>query len=303
MLTKKTMNRFIQSIDKQIAFNQGKNIFLDNLDIFQFANETVKAVSNIDNLNTDSKLYLIEYATDKAIEEFCRVNQYYTFDQNAKNDLKQIYADLFENCHIKTNSIENISKEHYEKLKSWLKEHNAFGERLYKNENEKVSPVACFEYSPQLQVKILQIDTKQMMQPVLDIGCGSKGSLVNYLKDQGIEVYGIDRAKFQSPNLISADWLEYNYGKEKWGTIVSNLGFSNHFNHHHLRENGNYIAYGKTYMNILHSLKAGGCFHYAPDLPFIEKYIDCKQFELKKYGINEYDFKTTIIKKLNLIEL
>lgn len=290
------MNRFIQSIDKQIAFNQGKNIFLDHLDIFQFASETVKAVSNIDSLNTDSKQYLIEYATDKAIEEFCRVNQYYTFDQKAKNELRQIYADLFENCLTKTNSIEDISKEHYEKLKSWLKEHNAFAERIYKNNDEKVSPVVCSEYTPQLQIEILQIDTRQMMQPVLDIGCGSKGCLVKYLKNLGIEAYGIDRAKFQSPDLITADWLEYDYGKEKWGTVVSNLGFSNHFNHHHLREDGNYIAYGKIYMNILHSLKIGGCFHYAPDLPFIEKYIDSKQFELNKYGINECDFKTTIIK-------
>lgn len=61
---------------------------------------------------------------------------------------------------------------------------------------------------------------------------------------------------------------------KKWGTIVSNLGFSNHFNHHNLREDGNFIKYAKTYMNILYSLKPGECFHYAPDLPFIEKYLD-----------------------------
>lgn len=292
------MNKFIQSIDKQIAFNQGKNIFLDNLEIFQFASETVRAVSKIDSLDPDSKQYLIDYATDKAITEFYRVNQYCTFDLKAKSDLRRIYADLFESCRTRTNSIEDISKEHYEKLKNWLKEHNPFGEIIYKNDNEKVNPVACSEYTPQLQIEILQIDTKQILQPVLDIGCGSKGSLVNYLKDLGIEAYGIDRTNFQSSHLITADWLEYDYGKEKWGTIVSNLGFSNHFNHHHLREDGNYIAYGKTYMNILHSLKTGGCFHYAPDLPFIEKYIDAKQFELRKYGISGYDFKTTIIKKI-----
>lgn len=136
------------------------------------------------------------------------------------------------------------------------------------------------------------------MQPVLDIGCGINGLLVDYLKNQGIDVLGIDRFKFTISNLITADWLEYDYGKEKWGTIVSNLGFSNHFNHHNLREDGNYVGYGKTYMNILNALKFGGCFHYAPDLPFIEKYLDSKRFELKKYEINECDFKTTIIKKV-----
>lgn len=292
------MDRFIENIDNQIEFNKGKNIFLDNLEIFKFANETVKAISNIDRLNPDSKQSLIDYATDKAIEEFCRVNQYYSFDLKAKNNLRKIYSDLFENFQTKTNSIENISKKHYEKLKKWLKETNPFAENIYKNDNEKVNPVACSEYTPKLQINILQIDIEHLIQPVLDIGCGSNGQLVNYLKNQGIEVCGIDRFKFTTSNLVTADWLEYDYGKEQWGTIVSNLGFSNHFNHHNLREDGNYIAYSKTYMNILHSLKIGGFFHYAPDLPFIEKYIDNNQFDLRKYVINEYDFKTTVINKL-----
>lgn len=292
------MNRFIENIDKQIAFNQGKNIFLDNLSFFQFAEDTVKAISKIDRLNPDAKDSLIDYATDKATEAFCSVNQYYSFDRNAKNKLRKIYADLFENFHTGTNSIEDISKNHYEKLKSWLKENNAFAEKIYKNANEHLSPVACSEYSPELQTEILQIDVMHLMQPVLDIGCGISGHLVSYLKNQGLEVLGIDRFRFTNPNLITADWLEYDYGKEKWGTIVSNLGFSNHFIHHHLREDGNFLEYGQSYMKILNSLKVGGCFHYAPDLPFIEKYLDNNQFDLKKYEINEHGFKTTIIRKV-----
>ena len=292
------MDRFTEIVDSQIEFNQSKNIFLDNLDIFQFAKETVQAISDIDRLTPYSKQSLIDYATDKVIEEFCRVNQYYSFDLKARNNLRKIYSDLFENFQTKTNSIEYISKNHYEKLKSWLKENNPFAEKIYKNGDEKVIQVACFEYSPELQIDILQIDVKHLMEPVLDIGCGVNGHLVNYLKNQGIEVLGIDRFKFTTSNLITADWLEYDYGKEKWGTIVSNLGFSNHFNHHNLREDGNYIEYGKTYMNILNSLKVGGSFHYAPDLPFIEKYLDNKQFDLRKYEINEYGFKTTKIKKM-----
>lgn len=291
------MNRFTKNIDNQIKFNQDKNIFFDDLEIFQFANETLKAISNSDKLNPESKQSLIDYATDKAIEEFYRVNQYYAFDLKAKNNLRKIYADLFENFQAKTNSIEDISKKHYEKLRSWLKENNPFAEKIYQDGDEIVSPIACSEYSPELQIGILQIDIKHLMQPVLDIGCGANGYLVKYLKDQGIETYGIDRFKFSAPNLITTDWLEYDYGKEKWGTIVSNIGFSNHFNHHHLRTDGNYIEYGKTYMNILNSLKIGGCFHYAPDLPFIEKYLDSTRFDIRKYEMNEYDFKTTVIKK------
>jgi len=292
------MDRFIENIDKQIELNQDKNILLDNLEIFQFANETVIAISTIDKVNPDSRQFLIDYATDKAIEEFCRVNQYYSFGSKAKSDLKQIYSDLFESFQAKTDSIEYISKKHYEKLKKWLKESNPFAEKMYINADKKINPVACSEYSPKLQINILQIDIEHLIQPVLDIGCGSYGHLVDYLKNLGIEIYGIDRFNFTASNLITADWLEYDYGKEKWGTIISNLGFSNHFNHHNLRENGNYIEYGKAYMNILHSLKIGGHFHYAPDLPFIEKYLDNNQFDLRKHEINECDFKTTIINRL-----
>jgi hypothetical protein len=50
-------------------------------------------------------------------------------------------------------------------------------------------------------------------------------------------------------------------------------------------------------MNILYSLKTGGCFHYAPDLPFIEQYLNKNKFALEKYEINEYDFHTVIIKR------
>ncbi len=56
----------------------------------------------------------------------------------------------------------------------------------------------------------------------------------------------------------------------------------------------NYIAY----KSILNSLKVGGQFHYAPDLSFIEKFMDTDQFSIKKYTINELNFKTTVIKRL-----
>jgi hypothetical protein len=291
------MSKLTEIIDKQIAFNQGKNIFLDSLDIFQFAKDTVNAIAEIDNVNPEAKRFLIDYASDKAIEEFYRLNQYYSFDINARNNLRTIYSALFEKLETRNISIDDISRAHYENLKHWLKENSHFGE-LYKDEGDTINPVACSEYSPKLQIEILKIEVEHLLEPFLDIGCGMNGYLVNYLTARGIKAYGIDRAKFQSPGLMTADWLDYDYGKNKWGTIVSNLGFSNHFNHHHLRESGNYIAYGKTYMNILHSLKNGGHFHYAPDLPFIERYLDNNQFQIDKFEINQYNFKAVKIKKL-----
>jgi hypothetical protein len=292
------MNNWTDCIDKQIGLNRNKNILCENLDTFEFSHNTIKAISQIDSLHLDSKELLIDYAVDRAIEEFIRVNQYFSFDQNAIIDLRKIYTDLFESVMQTTQPIEKISNIHFKRLKFWLGQSNPFAEKIYNQADTKVTPVACSEYSPALQLDILRIDVEQLTPPVLDVGCGQEGSLVNYLNEYNIESFGIDRCKFSSVNLHTTDWLEYNYGIKKWGTIISNLGFSNHFIHHNLREDGKYIQYGRTYMRILNALKVGGKFFYAPDLSFIEKYLDVDQFSIEKHAVMNSDFKTTIISRL-----
>jgi len=294
------MDKYLENIDRQIEFNKGKNLFLDDNEMtLKFINETIIAISELEEIDFDSEKILINYATDKVLEEFCRINQYYTFNSQAKYDLRNIYSDLFLSIKTNKNSIETISKNHYRNLKKWLLVTNSFAEKVYSNADSEIDPIASSEYSPDLQIDILRIDRKALMTPVLDIGCGKQGNLVKYLNKLGIETHGIDRFSFTDNNLTNSDWLEYNYGIEKWGVIISNLGFSNHFKHHNLREDGNYIGYGKKYMEILKSLKIGGRFHYAPDLPFIEQYLDNRQFKIEKKNIGEYDFKTSIITRLH----
>lgn len=293
------MERLFKSIDLQIESNQGKNLFIDDGDLpLKFIDKTIKAIADWKDLNVSSERKLVEYATSKALEEFCRVNQYYAFNSQAKNDLLTIYGALFTSIKASENSIETIAKNHYQNLKQWLRKTNQFAEKIYSNSDATVKPVACAEYSPALQIEILNMDCKTLMEPVLDIGCGKQGNLVKELIQLGINAHGIDRFSFTDKNLTYADWLEYNYGLEKWGTIISNLGFSNHFKHHDLREDGNYIEYGKKYMDILKALRIGGRFHYAPDVPFIEQYLDNQQFKIEKIAIGEYDFKTTIITRI-----
>jgi hypothetical protein len=94
--------------------------------------------------------------------------------------------------------------------------------------------------------------------------------------------------------------LEYNYGDQQWGTIISNLGFSNHFRHHNLRNDGDFVTYAKTFMNILQSLRLGGSFFYAPDLPFVEKYLDKTQYTLFKNTLSDSNFMSAQIKKVSI---
>jgi hypothetical protein len=292
------MNNFKKDIDKQFDSNQGRNLFLDNENTFKFLKEIIIDIDNIGEIDSDEENVLIDYATDKALQEFCRVNQYYSFDNEARNSLKEIYVKLFSSVRSRSNSIDEIAKTHYQNLRHLLQETNPFAESFYSSNDKIIQPVACSEYSSAIQIDILQIDISNLMEPILDIGCGKKGYLVNYLRETGLEAYGIDRFSNNSKYFTNADWLEFEYGSMKWGTILSNLGFSNHFLHHHFRNDGNFIGYAKKYISILNSLKTGGCFHYAPDIPFIEMYLDKNKYRVSTINIGVSETKATIVKRL-----
>jgi hypothetical protein len=123
-------------------------------------------------------------------------------------------------------------------------------------------------------------------------------NLVNFLRDNGIEAYGIDRFASQNHFYIKSDWLEYNYEPNFWGTIISNLGFTNHFIHHNLRSDGNYREYALKYMEILAALKSGGSFCYAPDLPFIEKHLNKQTYSVANYSIVGNNFRSSCINRI-----
>ncbi len=286
-------------IDIQIEFNQRKNLFHKKFnETLNFTEPTMTAIQNIGSIAPDDLSVLIDYITEKVLQEFCRVNQYYSFQENDKADLKKLYWNLYQDIIEKKKTVEAISQAHYENLKMWLAKTNPFSQAMYQEKEAVLKPVACSEYSAFLQKNILHLNDVQLLEPILDIGCGQEGNLVKYLRENAFECYGIDRFAGQSHFLKKADWLHVDYGIEKWGTIVSNLGFSNHFIHNHVREDGKFIEYAKKYMEILKSLQIGGCFCYAPDLPFIERYLDENIYSIKKYDIENVPFKTTIVKRL-----
>ena len=261
------MDKIKKNIDKQIEFNSRKNIFADKEGLFVFIKETIDAISGINQLDTDAENILIDYTLAKSLEEFCRVNQYYSFNTQSKNELRGIYADLFKKIRKREIPIAEISENHYQQLQYWLIKCNPFAEKIYAGNNYQLEAIACSEYSPELQIAVLGIDLKHIKQPVLDIGCGTQGNLVNFLNNQNIEAYGFDRFTIADANLTNSDWLE--------------------------------IAYAKTYMAILQSLKKGGSFYYAPDLAFIEIYLDKRAYHIENRMISGNDFKASIITKLN----
>jgi hypothetical protein len=293
------MKMFLDNIDKQLAFNKGKNLFYNGIiNSLRFSPETIDALGQISKIDIDSENLLIDNLTDRVLQEFCEFNQYCTFDGNSKKALREIYVELFSNIKNRSLSIDSTAKNHYASLIKWLQKTNPFTEEIYKSKNEIIDPLACSEYSPEIQAEILQIDSRQIIEPVLDIGCGKKANLVMYLRQNGIEAYGFDRFVIENSFLARSDWFEFEYNRKKWGTVISNLGFSNHFVHHHLRYDGSFIDYAKLYMEILNSLMLGGSFYYAPDLPFVEQYLDENIFSLTKQNVGNYPFKSIRVKRL-----
>ena len=161
------MEQFLKALDEQLVFNQGKNIFInDNDKPLCFVSETIIAISEMNQIDREQEAILINYVTDKAIEEFCRMNQYYAFNTEAKNVLRNIYRDLFYRLKKKTRSLKSIEKSHYENLKKWLQNTNPFAGALYANAESEIKPVACAEYAAELQIDVLQLDLKTTMEPL-----------------------------------------------------------------------------------------------------------------------------------------
>jgi SAM-dependent methyltransferase len=154
--------------------------------------------------------------------------------------------------------LRGLFEHHHARLRDLLAQ--AYGGRL------KDAPWS--QYSPGLQMAVLRLD-EPLAGPILDIGCGADGALTLALRAAGHEVTGFDRDA-QAAGLLTGDWLAFDYGAGRWGTMVSHLGFSLHFLHQHLAGASAAFDYARSYRRILAGLRPGGVFAYAPSLPFIE---------------------------------
>jgi len=136
-----------------------------------------------------------------------------------------------------------------------------------------IGQATCSEYSPEVQLEVLGLSLDTLLDPILDLGCGPGARLVRYLRDQGREATGLDRAVDEGEWTTRGDWLRHPLGADRWGTVVSHMALTTHFLHHHLRPDGEPEAYARRYMEVLGALRSGGAFVYAPGVPFIEELL------------------------------
>lgn len=294
------MDELKKEIDRQIHFNRGKNLFHESAMLsMEFIKPGSDAFTRLAGLTDEQLTFLADYVTQKSLEEFCRINQYYTFDPKATEELKEIYIQLLSAIRQQGGPDAASPQKHYENLRQWLLKTNPFAGVIYPDMDQELEPAHCHEYSAGLQLEILHLDISTLIEPILDIGCGKQGNLVQHLRSRGLEAYGIDRFSVEKPYLLRSGWFDYDYGVSHWGTVISHLGFSNHFVHHHLRNDGDYLKYAAIYMKILAALRPGGRFYYAPSLPFIEQWLDKDRFSVISHNDYPGQYGSAIIEKLS----
>lgn len=209
-----------------------------------------------------------------------REYQYLHLDAGRQSEITRLYAQfldefrlpLLEEASDQAAAAESAAavSRHHDRL--CLLVRNALDEAgaLARVLDQPDTPV-CATYSPVVQLQVLGLDPARMVGPVLDLGCGPDGELVAYLRGMGRrDVYGVDQNATESDGIFRGSWFEAPLARGAWGTVIAHQSFSLHFTHAHLRSEAQAKAYAQTYMRILESLKPGGCFAYAPGLPFLE---------------------------------
>lgn len=290
-------------LSEELRANIGKNIFsVDFENSVMTLRITGKLLEELRNISLNYKHRVLEDLVNKVIRELCRVNQYYYFGEKEKKELKLLYASLLDRLLENSEDLEarlpEIRSSHVGNLRGWLLKTNPFAEKLYGSHQKTLEMTPCEEYSAEFQLQLFGLDPKAIAGPVLDVGCGEQSNLVSFLRNLGIEAYGIDRYRSDSPWIYETDLLALNYGKNNWGTIFSNLAFSNHFHHHHLRSDGQFEAYVQCYMRLLESLRPGGAFYYAPELPFVEKHLDKDKYLVETIAIPNLEIRASKVKRL-----
>lgn len=283
-------------IKNQFKSNMDRNIFyIDNSN--WICDETINYLNKIFLSEIDLSILEVKelsgYYLKLFEKQFYDANQYIYFSSETKCKIIKLFEELVED--ISVNDIEYLEQRHLNRLTELIATSNPLIYSMNPSYQERVTRLPCSEYSAEFLLELLNINVKDIIEPVLDIGCGANGNLVLYLSSVGYEAYGIDRTS-KNPKVIEVDFLEYDYGVSKWGLIVSNLAFSSHFLHYHLNGDERAYVFAEVFMKILESLKIGGRFIYTPSLNFIEELLPKDLYAVNRERVYDDFSRTEIIK-------
>ena len=251
-----------------------------------FENEYREKIINA--MNTDEYTKVMNKLAKSFMTNLAKGAQTNRFTQKDCNEILDIYHKLIEDVSNFNMNYEKIALEHFVRVRNFINDFTTKSD----DDKEKLS------YSPEFILKVLNVNLENIEGKVLDIGCGKKGELVNFLRKKGIQAYGIDMNCEDSDVLEQEDWLQKEYPKDTYSLITSNLSFTKYFNQANLEEQNDEecIEYAQTYMNILNSLKVGGKWHYVPSVTFIEELLPEDKYEVVNSFVNDNVMRTEVRK-------
>ena len=293
----------IDKIKRQLKSNSGKNLFYQKLeDVFEVTPLFIKELQLIKN-SPDLERYeseienLINTTVDLLVKEIYDVNQFVNISKQKFEEAKRIYRETWESIKQKDSIEKVLYSEHYPKLSTWLAGIYPESFVIPISKQKMINRIVCKEYSAEFQLSILNLIPSDIKEPVLDIGCGENANLVNYLRDQSKEAFGFDRLIIsENKYLEKTTWSDYEFGINKWGTIISNMALSNNFTYAANYEIKLLDDYKKLYLKILSSLVLGGIFIYAPSFKMFEDDLDKKKYSVKNTAVLNGFYFTKIIK-------
>jgi len=275
-----------KSVFSQINHNRFRNLFYcgDAVEPY-FTAETSRLVDENRQLIRDlaekgETGSWVDFMTRESLRSFYAMNQYIHASVQEVALLKLVYAALMKELGG-TNSIERVSSQHFQHLADWLKAVDPLLMTIYADAGEKITPVVCENYSPDFLMSLYDLKVEQLSGPILDIGCGHDGLFVRFLRAHHLEARGFDRV-IGTPEswLREVDWFSFDFEPSTWSLMLANQSFSLHFLHFHLREGDEVLPYARLYMKMIYALKPGGCFVYAPAIPFFESVLPSNQFRV-----------------------
>jgi hypothetical protein len=296
--------QLVQAVLRRYHANAGKSLW----DVYRLDRDFTQVDANMVDFVAENRVQILSSLENPELEArlvdlFCNATQEFTLAQNQfiqlteqdKQRLKNIYHSYViqikqllqesEDEAVLETGLEELLLDHFSDLRRNLSTYfdaEASGEPV---KNVIFQQVVCGEYQAELQLEVLGIELSKLVEPVLDLGCGTSGLLVRHLNMLGISAIGVDRMVEPSELFIQASWLDLSLPPRSWGTVISHMAFSNHFNFHHLYRHGHPDAYARRYMNILNGLVPGGTFFYTPGLPFIEELLAEDLFHVDRHPV------------------
>jgi hypothetical protein len=243
-----------------------------------YINELAK--NNTINEIIGNREKLVELSRKEFVHVLDERNQFYSFTSEQKRSIQKVYNQLINEI------CESIVSDNID-LKEIILEHR---KRLRNVFDKPVIEKPCEYYDARVQISILGIDVSKLLEPIIDVGCGKNAHMVEYFKEFRFDVIGIDRyCDVENESIKCMSWDDY-FKRNYWGTIISHMAFSNHFIYHYLKNDAMDYRYAIKYKEMIDSLKDNGSFYYAPSVPFIEIYLNQREYkvefmEIEKVGI------------------